>query len=76
MFVGVDIGYGYTKAVGEATQVVFPSVVGKAERIRYENDLLDDHGAYGESGIALITEEGDRFVGELALLQSACDVSP
>lgn len=70
MIVGVDIGYGYTKAVGEATQVVFPSVVGKAERIRYENDLHGQLGSGDESGIALITEEGDRFVGELALLQS------
>jgi len=70
MIVGVDIGYGYTKAVGEAGQVVFPSVVGKAERIRYENDLHRQLGSDGEPGIALVTEEGDRFVGELALLQS------
>jgi plasmid segregation protein ParM len=70
MIVGVDIGYGYTKAVGEAAQVVFPSVVGKAERIRYESDLHRQLGLPGEPGIALVTEEGDRFVGELALLQS------
>jgi plasmid segregation protein ParM len=70
MIVGVDIGYGYTKAVGETTQVVFPSVVGKAERIRYQSDLHQQLGSIGEPGIALITEEGDRFVGELALLQS------
>jgi plasmid segregation protein ParM len=70
MIVGVDIGYGYTKAVGEATQVVFPSIVGKAERIRYENDVHHQLGSHAEPGIALVTEEGDRFVGELALLQS------
>jgi plasmid segregation protein ParM len=70
MIVGVDIGYGYTKAVGEATHVVFPSVVGKAERIRYENDLYLHLGSPLEPRIALVTEEGDRFVGELALLQS------
>ena len=74
MIVGVDIGYGYTKAVGEERQVTFPSVIGKAERIRYENDIRASlHGSWPTghgSGIALNTEEGDRFVGELALLQS------
>ena len=62
MIVGVDIGYGYTKAVGGERRVVFPSVVGKAERIRYEADLGRQLG--GESlgrghslgsAIALIT---------------------
>jgi plasmid segregation protein ParM len=70
MIVGVDIGYGYTKAVGDEREVVFPSVVGKAERIRYENDLYHEVVPGDAHGIALITEEGDRFVGELALLQS------
>jgi plasmid segregation protein ParM len=67
MIVGIDIGYGYTKAVGPDRQVVFPSVVGKAERVRYESDVsrrLDG------TEIALVTEEGDHFVGDLALLQS------
>ena len=70
MIVGVDIGYGYTKVVARERQITFPSVVGKAERIRYENDL----GAASHMGdgpqMAYITEEGDHFVGELALLQS------
>jgi plasmid segregation protein ParM len=71
MIVGIDIGYGYTKAVGRDRQVVFPSVVGKAERVRYESDLRQ-LGASGDGGaeIALITEEGDHFIGELAMLQS------
>ncbi len=69
MIVGVDIGYGYTKATSGTSEVVFPSVVGKAERIRYESDF--DRSAAGQSRqIAVITAEGDRFVGELALLQS------
>lgn len=67
MIVGVDIGYGYTKATCDAHEVVFPSVVGKAERIRYQVDL---QSLSPENGIALITEQGDRFVGDLALLQS------
>jgi len=69
MIVGVDVGYGYTKAAGDGREVVFPSVVGKAERIRYQTDVTLPSSGNG-SGIALLTEEGDRFVGELALLQS------
>jgi hypothetical protein len=77
MIVGIDIGYGYTKAVGPDRQVVFPSVVGKAERVRYESDVGRHLGGRdrgdarpGAPEIALITEDGDRFIGELALLQS------
>jgi hypothetical protein len=67
MIVGIDIGYGYTKAVGPDRQVVFPSVVGKAERVRYESDVGRRPDG---TEIALVTEEGDHFVGDLALLQS------
>ena len=70
MIVGVDIGYGYTKVVAEERQITFPSVVGKAERIRYENDLSLASRTEGGPQMAFITEEGDHFVGELALLQS------
>jgi plasmid segregation protein ParM len=70
MIVGVDIGYGYTKATSGGDQVVFPSVVGKAERVRYESDLNRSGENECAGQIAVITELGDRFVGELALLQS------
>ena len=70
MIVGVDIGYGYTKAASGTNQVVFPSVVGKSERVRYESDLARGGESYHGGQIAVITELGDRFVGELALLQS------
>lgn len=66
MIVGVDIGYGYTKAACGEHEVIFPSVVGRAERIRYQVDLESHQGG----GIAILTEEGDHFIGELALLQS------
>jgi hypothetical protein len=69
MIVGVDIGYGYTKATCGTSQILFPSVIGKAERIRYESDLNGPNGHQADH-IAVITEQGDRFVGELAMLQS------
>jgi len=68
MIVGIDIGYGYTKAVCQERQAIFPSVVGKAEQIRYENDLELAPGCAREK--TYVTDGGDRFVGELALLQS------
>jgi plasmid segregation protein ParM len=47
-------------------------VVGKAERVRYESDLrrLGTGGGVRSPEIALVTEQGGHFVGELALLQS------
>jgi plasmid segregation protein ParM len=50
--------------------VVFPSIIGKAERIRYQEDLRCQQYLPKWSGLSLLTEEGDHFVGELALLQS------
>jgi plasmid segregation protein ParM len=70
--IGLDIGYGYTKAVTSTAEVVFPSVVGQAERIRYESDLISENGR----GIHLVTPGGERFVGELALLQSRIKWTP
>lgn len=68
MVIGLDIGYGFTKVTDGAREICFASVVGKAERIRYRSDLAREDGA--GSGMVLITEEGECFVGELALLQS------
>ena len=74
MSVGMDIGYGYSKAVCGEVRAVFPSVIGKAEGVRYETELhrqlAGGHVSEGQ-GMILIAEEGDRFVGELALLQSS-----
>ena len=72
MIVGVDIGYGYTKATSGTNQVVFPSVVGKSERVRYESDLDRASENHHDGQIAVITELGDRFVGELGFFLVGC----
>jgi plasmid segregation protein ParM len=73
MILGIDIGYGYTKAATARKRVQFPSVVGRAERIRYkDDDLIHSNG----TGAHLVTAEGEYFVGELALLQSRVRWSP
>lgn len=66
--VGIDVGYGYTKAADGAREVVFPSVIGRAERIRYQSDLRG--GAGRSNGLSLGVDGSEYFVGELALQQS------
>lgn len=66
--VGIDVGYGYTKAADGVREVMFPSVIGRAERIRYQSDL---RGEVGQSnGLSLGVDGSEYFVGELALRQS------
>ena len=64
----VDIGYGYTKGMTPRKQTIFPSLVGPAEIIRFESDIITTNG----HGIALADVDGRSFfVGEQAELQSA-----
>ena len=59
----VDIGYGYTKGMTPKTQVLFPSIVGPAEKVRFETDVIVTDG----QSIALEVEGRHFFVGEQAL---------
>lgn len=70
-----DNGYGYGKALANNKLVQFPSVVGNAERIRYTGHLLNEDGDK-INGIHLVTDAGEHFVGDLALLQSRSKRSP
>lgn len=71
MIVGLDVGYGYTKATNGFKHIILPSVVGPAVEIKYHNGLIS-------SGRGLEVELGGRrqFVGELARLQSPVTTSP
>jgi plasmid segregation protein ParM len=68
LIVGLDLGYGYTKAVSETGGwVCFPSVVAPAEFIRFQADVAAPSQI---NGLTLYgTAEGDLFVGELATQQ-------
>ena len=69
--IGLDIGYGYTKATDGTTRVTLPSLVGPAVTVKYESDLVDRDGG------ATITLDGTTwFTGALARLQSPFTVSP
>lgn len=65
--IGVDIGFGFTKATdGRNTQII-KSVLGEPADIQFRESLLDgDSGAYRH----IETEDGAWFVGELAESQS------
>lgn len=80
MIIGVDVGYGYTKAVAENGQrVVFPSVVGTGFERKMEKMIYEGSPSEADN-YDLVVKNGDEkrryFVGNLALLQSRDAVRP
>ena len=64
---GVDIGYGYTKATDGRRYQVFKSIVGEANPVQFGEAVVP--GA-GESPRHFIVNGEELFVGELAETQS------
>lgn len=62
---GLDVGYGYTKAVTQNQWITFPSVWGVAREIRYSAE--DIFAKY--PGDYMQDEDGSWFIGDLALSQ-------
>jgi hypothetical protein len=61
--VGLDIGYGVTKAVTTDQIVTFPSVMGHARELKFaQDDIAERH-----PGDQITDDEGAWFVGDLAL---------
>jgi len=63
----IDLGYGFSKAATNRGRVLIPSMVGPAEVVRFESDVIAENG----HGIALEVDGRRFFVGEQAELQSA-----
>jgi plasmid segregation protein ParM len=63
--IGMDIGYGVTKALTDRAQVAFPSVAGYARDIKFRADEI----AVKYPGDQVFDDEGHWFVGDLALSQ-------
>lgn len=63
--VGLDIGFGYTKAINDADSVMFPSVTAHAREIKFNADKT----AAAHPGDQLTDNEGSWFIGDLALTQ-------
>jgi plasmid segregation protein ParM len=68
MIIGLDLGYGDSKGFcSNGRSIYFPSLVAPAEFVRFQADLGPQVKI---NGVTLRdTEEGDLFVGELALRQ-------
>jgi PRTRC genetic system protein D len=63
--IGLDIGYGATKAVTTDQEIIFPSVAGYAQEIAFgAEDLVNKYPSEH-----IIDDEGAWFVGSLALHQ-------
>jgi plasmid segregation protein ParM len=64
--IGLDIGYGVTKVTDGETHVKFPSVAAHAHNLKYQSDKIS--AKYPGDEIA--DEDGDWFVGDLAIKQA------
>lgn len=62
---GLDIGYGVVKAVTVERTLAFPSVCGHARNIRFQAEEI----AAKYPGDQITDEEGQWFIGDLALTQ-------
>lgn len=63
--IGLDIGYGEVKAVSSEAVIKFPSVMGHARELKFaQDDIAERH-----PGDQITDDEGDWFVGDLALTQ-------
>ena len=65
LIVGLDIGYGVVKVVTENVAFGFPSVMGHATELKFQHDTIQQK----YPGDQLRDEDGDWFVGDLALTQ-------
>lgn len=60
--VGLDIGFGFTKAVTATSEIMFPSVAAHARQIDWQSDeIIGKH-----PGDLLLDDDGDFFIGDLA----------
>ena len=63
--IGLDIGYGMVKVATDETAFAFPSVMGHAREIKFQQDAIQQK----YPGDQLRDDEGTWFVGDLALAQ-------
>jgi len=65
---GIDIGFGFTKATNGSRELVFKSVFGEATELQYREALLTDTS--GDEHLQVEIDGKEFFVGELAERQS------
>lgn len=63
--IGLDIGYGVVKVVTDHEAFAFPSVMGHAREIKFQQESIQQK----YQGDQIIDDDGQWFVGDLALAQ-------
>lgn len=66
--VGLDIGFGFTKATTGSRRLVFKSVIGEAADVQYTDGILEDRA--DDDHLHLEFDDKSLFIGELAERQS------
>ena len=66
--IGIDIGFGFTKAVKDHNTIIFKSILGEAAEIQYTEALLEE--AEKDEFLHVEFDGAAHFVGELAERQS------
>jgi len=66
--VGIDIGFGFTKATNGRENLIFKSIFGEASEIQYREQLLGQGSV--EEHLHLEIDGNSYFIGELAERQS------
>lgn len=65
--VGIDVGFGFTKAYNGTNSVIFKSLIGDATTIQFRSLLGDDSSS---SNIHITLDDKSYFIGSYAELQS------
>lgn len=65
--VGIDVGFGFTKAYNGKNSVIFKSLIGDATEIQFRSLLGDDQST---SSLHITLEDKSYFLGSYAELQS------
>lgn len=65
--VGIDVGFGFTKAYNGTNSIIFKSLIGDATDIQFRSLLGDDSSS---SNIHITLEDKSYFIGSYAELQS------
>lgn len=63
--IGLDVGFGYTKAMDGAKTILFPSIISPAVELKYKTQL--EHPAPYPDHLAVTLDGEPHFVGNLAL---------
>ncbi|MCP3926385.1 MAG: ParM/StbA family protein [Desulfobacterales bacterium] len=67
--IGVDVGFGFTKAYNGKGSVIFKSVLGESSEIQFHSNLKDDNDP--SKNLHVTIDDKTFFIGEFAETQSS-----